>query len=393
MSKLKESFKDLKYLKVCLYVVATVSALFIVYQILSNLFLIIHTIWDFIGNLCTAAAPLLIGLVLAYLLGPVVDLIDRRLMGKLLEKKCGGPIRLEKRKKLSRTLSILLTMLLILAAVVAILYAFTVMIMGRLVFGSLQSMVDGLVQYFMQYERVFRSLISQIPNSGLEEKFQELASASINWISTNFSPNSIIGFISGLGGSMLNIVLGVVVSIYVLKDRDFFLRLWRKTMHVLLPMEQNARLNDTLNEINGVLSLFLRGQLLDSLIIAVLSSVGLTVIGLDFSVFIGCFAGVANVIPYFGPFLGMIPAAAVGLLTGGPGHALIAVVILFIIQQLDGAVISPKIMGQSMGLHPVFILVSVGIGGYYWGIPGMLLATPVAAIIKLFVVRKLDLTD
>lgn len=393
MSKLKDNFKDLKYLQICLYVVVTVSALFVVFKILSNLSLILHGLWGLLAGLCAAAAPLLIGLVLAYLLGPVVDLIDRRLMAKVLKQNLEDPIRLEKRKKLSRTLSILLTMLLILAAVVAILYAFTVMIMGRLVFGSLQSMVDGLVQYFMQYERVFRNLISQIPNSGLEEKFQELASASISWLSANFSPNSIISFISGLGGSVLNIVLGVVVSIYVLKDRDFFLRLWRKTMHVILPMEQNARLSETLCEINGVLALFLRGQLLDSLIIAILSSVGLTVIGLDFSVFIGCFAGVANVIPYFGPFLGMIPAAAVGLLTGGPGQALIAVVILFIIQQLDGAVISPKIMGQSMGLHPVFILAAVGIGGYYWGIPGMLVATPVAAIIKLFLVRKLKLDD
>lgn len=393
MSKVKDYLKDRQYLKVSLYVAITATTLFIVFKILSNLSLLWSGLRHGIGSLSAAFAPLLIGLILAYLLAPVVDLMDRKLMAKVLQLNCDDPIRLERRKNLTRTLSILLTFLLIAAVIVLVLYMFTVMIMGRLVFGSLQNMTDSLIQYFLQYENTFRSLISKIPGSGLEEKVQDIANAMVNWVSVHFSPDSIISFISGLSGSIINVVLGVVVAIYLLKDRDFFLRIWRKAMHVILPMDQNARLNETLSEINGVVALFLRGQLLDGLIIAILSSIGLTVIGLDFSVFIGCFAGVANIIPYFGPVLGMIPAAAIALLTEGPIQAVLSVVILFLIQQVDSAVISPKVVGQSIGLHPVFVLVAVTVGGYYWGILGMLLAAPVTAILKLFLVRKLDQLD
>jgi len=145
--------------------------------------------------------------------------------------------------------------------------------------------------------------------------------------------------------------------------------------------------SETLHEINGVFSLFIRGALLDSLIVAILSSIGLSVLGLQFAVFIGCFAGICNIIPYFGPILGMIPAFIVGTFTEGLTQGIIAVGILLLIQQLDANLIYPRIVGASTGLHPLFVLLAVTIAGYYSGILGMIIAVPIACIVQIFILK------
>jgi predicted PurR-regulated permease PerM len=158
-------------------------------------------------------------------------------------------------------------------------------------------------------------------------------------------------------------------------------------------MRANAVVTETLSDINSIVSQFLRGQLLDTLIIAILSSIGLSLIGLDFALFIGCFAGICNIIPYFGPIISTVPAALVGLLTGGPSEALLAIFVLLAIQQVDSNIIYPRVVGSSTGLHPLFVLISVTVGGYYGGILGMIIAVPIAAIIKVFIMKKLDSVD
>ena len=109
--------------------------------------------------------------------------------------------------------------------------------------------------------------------------------------------------------------------------------------------------------------------------------------GLQASVFIGVFAGIANVIPYFGPVLGMIPAFLMGFCTEGFWSGVLAVAILLAVQQIDCNLIYPKIVGTSTGLHPLMVLLAVSVFGYFGGILGMLLAVPIAGIIQVFVVK------
>lgn len=390
MSKIKELLSDWKYIKLCLYIVFTAALLYIVYLIIGNLDKVLIAASTLLGSLASALSPLIIGLVIAYLLSPFVEFINSNVVAKFSYNLPSDPVKLEKRLGRRRTVSILITFLIIFLIICIIIYAFTFLIVGDLVFTSLQNMIDGIVDYFSKYEAVFRSWAAAIPNSGIEERLQTLANDIITWVSNNFSAAAIISFITNAGGSVLNMVLGIVVSIYLLKDRDFFLRLWRKTLHLTLPMKANAVVTETLSDINTVVSQFVRGQLLDALIIAVLSSIGLSIIGLDFAVFIGCFAGLCNIIPYFGPVISTVPAALIGLLTGGPSQALFAILVLVIIQQIDANIIYPRVVGSSIGLHPLFVLVSVTLGGYYGGILGMILAVPTAAIIKVFIMKKLD---
>ncbi len=389
MSKIKELFSDWRYIKICLYVIFTVGLLYVLYFILKHIDVVFSASVSAVDHFLSALSPLFIGLFLAYLLSPLVDFIDRKLMSKFFGNlRKASPKRQEKLLASRRTASIVVTYVIILLVVCAIIYFFAFLIIGQLAFDSLSGMLDNITKYFLQYEDSFRRLAASIPATGIEDKLKESAADIAAWISDHFSANTVISFIGNIGGGILNMVLGAVVSIYLIKDKDFFKGLWEKAITGLLPEKARFSLQGILCDINQVLSQFLRGQLIDALIIAILSSVGLTVIGLDFAVFIGCFAGLANVIPYFGPFLGMVPAVIVALLSGGFSQALLAVIVLFVIQQIDSNIIYPKVVGSSTGLHPVFILVAVTFGGYFWGIVGMLIAVPVAACIKLFLSRK-----
>lgn len=388
MSKIKEFFSDWRYIKFCFYVAFTAALLYILYFIIKNFSTVLAYLASLLGSIFSALCPLFIGLILAYLLSPLVEIVDQKFMSKFFFKLPENPIKLEKRLQVRRTVSILLTFLLIFLVVIVIIYAFAFLIVGQIVFDSMSEMLDSIIAYFMQYEDILMDLIERLPNSGIEEKLQDAINDIAAWIADHFSAEAVINFIARIGGSILNIVLGIVVAIYLIKDKDLFIRLYRKTLHVCLPMKYSARISEALSDINMVLSKFLRGQLLDALIVAIISSITLTVIGLDFAVLVGCFAGLANVIPYFGPIIGAIPAALIGLLSGGISQALLAVVLLLIIQQIDSNIIYPRVVGTSTGLHPVSILIAVTFGGYFWGILGMLLAVPVVACIKLFIIRK-----
>lgn len=119
--------------------------------------------------------------------------------------------------------------------------------------------------------------------------------------------------------------------------------------------------NEILGEINNVLTTFIKGALIDSLIVAFLSSLALSLVKVEYAVIIGIIGGLLNIIPYFGPFFGMVPAFLVALTTNGLGQAIIAVLALLGVQQIDSNYIYPKVVGSSTGLHPLFVLLSVSI--------------------------------
>ena len=127
--------------------------------------------------------------------------------------------------------------------------------------------------------------------------------------------------------------------------------------------------------------------MLDALIVAILSSIALSILGLEAAVFIGVFAGICNIIPYFGPVLGMVPAFLMGFCTEGLLQGVLAVVLLFVVQQIDANIIYPKVVGSSTGLHPLMVLLAVTVFGYFGGILGMLIAVPLAGILQVFIVK------
>ena len=393
MIKLKEIFKNAMFMKWGVFCVLTASLLYILFLVITNFGQIIGFAWSLTGSVCSALAPLFVGIIIAYLLSPLAEMIDRKIMSKVFFKPPKNPARLERRKNLRQLLSILITFLLILALIFVILYAFAVLIIGRFVFVGIQAMVTDLIYYLAAHEAAIREWVANLPDDVLGEKISELINSFTEWLAENLDTAAIVDSIAGIGGGIFNLLIGIVISIYLLKDKRFFLGLLQKLIDLTLSNKASAALTGTLNEINGILSLFIRGALLDALIVAIISSIGLSLIGLEFAVFIGVFAGIANIIPFFGPILGMIPAFIVGMFTQGFTHGLAAVIVLLVVQQIDGNLIYPKVVGATTGLHPLFVLLAVSVAGYYGGIVWMIIAVPIASILQLFVlklVRRLE---
>lgn len=331
---------------------------------MENLFVELATsLWHLISLILSALSPLLIGLILAYLLSPVVDRL---------------------RPKVGSVWAILLTYISLLLILGGMVYGFVILILGALPTGSWQETLDLVIDYFRSsYEAAASFLNQYIPSSLLET--DNVVENIQSWFESRFSFQSIVNALSSITGGLISLFLGAVASIYLLKDKDFFLRLWNRFLSLTMKQRYHGLINETMSEINDVITTFLKGAFVDSLIVAFLSSVVLTGLQVEFSVIIGGFGGILNIIPYFGPFFGMVPAFIVAFFTDGLPKAVAAVVGLFIVQQIDCNFIYPKIVGNTTGLHPLFVLLSVSILGYFLGIIGMIIAVPAAGIVQVFV--------
>lgn len=311
--------------------------------------------------------PLIIGLCLAYLLDSPVSWLEKKIK--------------------SRGLAILLTYLGASAAFAALIYAFVILIIGAFPKGSIAETFALVRDYCDNAVSAADDFIaSYMPKSAFgksEFGLRELQNSLV----TKFSALSVISAASSLIGGVFNFFVGLVASVYLLKDKELFIGLIEKLLSLLLNQKTHGIVCELAYEINEVLSTFIRGAVIDSIFVAFLSSLVLSVLKIEYSVIIGIIAGVLNIIPYFGPFFGMLPAFLVAFFSKGLFYALAAVCTMFIVQQIDSNYIYPKVVGEATGLHPLFVLLSVSIMGYFGGILAMLLAVPIAGIIQIFVRR------
>ena len=326
---------------------------------------ILQSIAWLLTRLLSVLTPLFIGLAIAYLLHPAVDWLTQKLR--------------------RRGLAILLTYLLAACFLGGLICGFVVLILGALPQGSPREITTQIFAYFESAYQAADAYLSDFLPDGMPSPIAAGLEQLSESLERRFSVEAAVTFLSGLGNAMLHFFIGVVASVYLLKDRDFFYMLWERLLSVLLTQRAHGLLNENLSEINQVLSTFVKGAMIDSLIIAFLSSVVLTALQVDYAVIIGLLDGVLNIIPYFGPFFGMLPAFAVAAVTAGPLHGMFAVFGLFVVQQIDANYIYPKVVGGSTGLHPLFVLLSVSLFGSFFGIGGMLLAVPIAGIVQIFI--------
>lgn len=289
--------------------------------------------------------PLMIGLVIAYILDPYVDWLHKKL-------------------KARRFVCIFLAYLTFFVVVLLLIIGFADIVSGNLQNESLLEALRALETYYQEHQELLTG---------------ELGS-SLDII-------DMTKILQNLGSGALNFFVGLIIGVYLLKDKAFFLRMGRQALHLFLDQKSHGIVRELCFEINEVISSFLRGVFVDSVIVAFLSSCALTLLQVDFAIFIGCFAGIANVIPYFGPIIGMIPAVITAIGDGGIVKAAIAAGALFLIQQVECNLIYPRIIGKSTGLHPLFVLVTVSVAGYYGGLLSMVLAVPVAGVLRVLVCK------
>ena len=345
------------------------------------------TVQAFFEKLFSVLALILYGMGMAYLLAPIVNFLERNILRlrDALEKKRGKSIRVH--KGWLRAASIFLTW----AAMLVLLYLLFNMLVPELV-DSVTTLVNNLESYYKTTYDWVSGLLSDNP------KLTELAGSFYNeasqWLTTKLLPglqtavtNFTGSLVTGVWSILVfakNFLIGIIVSVYLLAAKEKSAARCCKLLYGVLPEDKAAFTVRGFRRVDYIFSGFVRGKLLDSLIIGILCFIGCSILKMPYTPLVSVVVGVTNIIPFFGPFLGAIPCALLILLVS-PLKCLYFVIFIFLLQQLDGNVIGPKILGDSTGISSIWVIVAILIGGGFGGVLGMFLGVPIFACLQVLV--------
>lgn len=363
-------YTNKKYNTIALYVlsVITISLLLIICIFkFSELLGLLKTI-------ASAAMPVIVGFVMAYALFPLMNSIEKLLKKFLCKKK--------NRKKLCRVFSIALVMLIFLAILVGI-----IAILAPEIAKSLSNIINSTPNALSNLQKWATNVLADYPGV-LEVVKRELNDISKYF--TSFSEqiqpilmNLLDGVWVGVTGAfsyIKNFLLGLIVSVYLLYGKETMLGQIKKVFIANMKKSKCDRFFQVCRDSNRVFSGFITGKVIDSIIIGLLCFIGVTILGMPYNVIIAVVVGITNIIPFFGPFIGAIPSALL-ILISDPKKVIIFLIFILCLQQLDGNIIGPRILGDSTGLPPFWVLFSILVGGGLFGFIGMLLSVPTFAVI------------
>ncbi len=319
----------------------------------------------------SALEPVLIGMVLAYLLCPIAAFFER------VFRKLG---------KFARLIAVFVTLLL----AFAVLALFCAIVLPQLA-GSVSELVKVLPgQVQAQLGRISAYLESDSEAGAAVMQMVESAETYLtDWIRTHLlsTVSTISGQVLSIGSMMVSLVVAVIVSIYLLLDRERYIAQCRK---LFFAVSHNKRFNDAVLEAVGqtdrIFSGFISGKLIDSLIVGVICFICLTLLRMPYALLVSVIVGVTNIIPMFGPFIGAVPSAFLILLVS-PAKCVIFVIFVVILQQVDGNIIGPKILGNSTGLSALYVTVSMLLFGKLLGFLGMIVGVPLFATLYYLIKR------
>ncbi|MBM7624652.1 putative PurR-regulated permease PerM [Sporohalobacter salinus] len=274
-----------------------------------------------------------------------------------------------------------LALILIFIMVVGIIFLIGFIVAPPLI-EELNALTNRIPQYSIEIQKIIDSVTHKYQRFKLPSTFQLVVDNLIKRVQ-----NIMLQFVErtteviiGILSRFFSLIMAPILAFYMLKDIEMI----EKNFWMLVPKGSRKDIKQLLKKIDKVLLDYLKGQLLVSLVVGLLSILGLYLLDLNFYLIIGIFAGIMNLIPYLGAVFGTVPAVFVASFKSF--QSILGVVAMFtIIQQLEGSLISPKIVGDKVGLHPIFIIFSLLVGGELLGIIGMLLAVPIAGVIKVII--------
>ncbi len=372
---------DKRLLKYALYITITAITIYIVFAILFNIGTILGTTFDFIVKILSLIKPLLIAILITYILFPITRSIENFLKNnKIYKIKNNGT---------SRALSIIFSYLAIIGIILGLLCGIYFMIGGQLSKNiSISNIVEYISTYLNTHSLSNSSISLALENLNLpfldamEDHIVEVVNFIQNYITNNIG--KMASFAVSIGSGVATFFIALIISIYLLKDHEYFINLWDKLYYLIFRNSKiGKKINYVFSTIHEVFGRFIRGQLLEAFFVGVLSAIALSIVGIDYAFVIGIIVGLSNLIPYVGPIVGTILAAIMGLLSGTPIKIVYAIIAMIIVQQIDNNLLAPKIVGNSVGLHAVFTMLAILIGGNIGGLLGMLLAVPLAASFKV----------
>lgn len=332
--------------------------------------------------------PVIYGAVLAYLLLPVYNR-SRSLTARWLSAvwKNGGAV-----KSTSRALATVVSLIFLFVIVVGLFWMIipqiytSIMGLQETLGGNLNNLAFWLQNMFEDNPSVERAVIPM---------YDQLTSQLQNWLTSDLVPNMstlIGGLSSGLLSVVLvlkNILIGIIVMVYLLNIKETLSAQGKKIIYSLFPLKAANQAIEEIRFLHRVFGGFITGKLLDSLIIGILCFVLLNAMNMPYALLVSVIVGVTNVIPFFGPFIGAIPSAFLILLVS-PMKCLYFLIFILLLQQFDGNILGPKILGQSTGLPSFWVLFSILLFGGLFGFVGMIIAVPTFAVIYSVISRLVN---
>lgn len=334
-----------------------------------------------IGKIIQISMPIIDGFVLAYLITPILNKIEKSII-KPLYVKANIPMT-PKSKRRMRTMSILLTIVLILV----VLYEFFGLIIPEVI-RSIQSIIFQMPVYINNLTNWALGLIKDNPDleTAVNQLINQYSAKIMEYVNTNLLPhiNGLIRTLSlsvlGMFKALWNFIIGFILSIYILGSKEKFAGQAKKIAYALFDRKAGNEIISNFRFIHSTFIGFIGGKIIDSIIIGIICFVCTNIIGTPYAILVSVIVGVTNVIPFFGPWIGGIPSALLVLMVD-PMQALYFVILILVIQQFDGNILGPKILGDSTGLSGFWVIFAITIFSGLFGVLGMVVGVPIFAVI------------
>lgn len=356
-----------KYLTVCLYAIIVVLASVLIIKTVID--------WDNVVRHAKSAlsvlSPFLWGAFIAFLINPLVKLFDK-LFGKIKPlKKHGKP-----RKFLSLLLSYLLVVALVVLMFVYLLPQIGISIteIVNQVPGWITKINEGLMKFETDHPDFDYDIVNEFLNN-ITPQLMEFSKRVV----TDVVPMIFTTSISVVKG-LLNVLIAFIVSVYMVSDKKLLARGFKRVLYSVASEKAGDVIMETLRECYHIFSQFVLGKTVDSFIIGWICFFLMTILRLPFTPIVSLIVGITNMIPYFGPFIGAVPGIVLILMVD-PIQAIIFTVLIIVIQQFDGLYLGPRILGETVGLRPLWIIFAITVGGSIGGVVGMFLGVPVVAVL------------
>ena len=344
-------------------------AIILIYKTLDNY----TQIRTWVTNFFHIVMPFIIGIILAFVLYTPAKNLEK------LIRKIKKPKFIQNK---ARTISVI--------GVYALAILILVLAINYLVPVVSESILD-FINHFQDYYHIITNEISNLPDDSVfkSETVTSLVGQVGNIdLSKYFNIEKLTQYAQGalsFATGIFNFFVSIIVSAYILLERGEIVKFLKKLTNALFDETASKNIGKYFNSSNQIFLKFLASQLLDAIVVGILTTIAMKILGVKYAVLLGFMIGLFNMIPYFGAIIAVVIATLITFITGGLSQAIWMVVIVTVLQQIDANIINPKIVGDSLKISPLLVIFAVTIGGAYFGVLGMFLAVPIAAVMKLII--------
>ena len=375
---------DPKYTRISLYVILTAAAIYLLMKLADNFGNILIAIGNGMNWINVLIKPLAWGFVISYILFPITEFWEKRLQNLKCFKKKG---------KSARGVSVAITSVIAIAAIVLLLSVIISTITSNIQlinFNDIEGMINSVASTMNSFYDTVNSQLTKlnISSDQLNSYLQDAGDYIAGWF--KLAGNNLQSSIYHMKDFFTNALFAIIFGVYFMLDGKGLMAYWNRVLKAVFSKRFDRFFHLFISDADRVFSGYIRGQLIDALFMMVSVSISLSLVGVKFAVIIGTLTGIGNLIPYVGPFVAYISTISVCILNGDWKKLIIALIVLLVLQTIDGNVINPKLLSANISIHPMLVIASLIIGSAIGGIIGMLLAVPVGALIKIQFERGID---